>query len=76
MRFIISSFAAVLLLGFAMTPASAQTTGLTEAQIESVISLVASFNVGTTTVKNVEAALRGQATSRKSTDNVGQAHCS
>lgn len=71
MRFIISSFIAVLLLGIAVTPASAQTTGLTEAQIESVISLVASFNVGSTTVKNVEAALRGQATSRKSTDNVG-----
>lgn len=42
--------------------ASAETVGLTEAQIEAVIDLVESFGVDASVVKNVEASLRGQST--------------
>lgn len=41
--------------------APAQAAGLTEVQITAVINLVASFGADATTVKNVEASLRGQA---------------
>jgi hypothetical protein len=64
MRSVLSAFAAVSFLaaGFIL-PVSAQTAGLTEAQIQAVINLVGSFGADAAIVKNVEVSLRGQAAS-------------
>ena len=68
MRFILSSFVALALFvsGFVVAPVPAQAAGLTESQIQAIISLVASFGADATTVSNVSASLRGQATTGSS----------
>jgi len=77
MRFILSSFLAVsMLVGLStFVPVPVQAAGLTEAQIQAIVSLVTSFGADATTVKNVEASLRGQPTtgSANSVGNTGTA---
>lgn len=68
MRFVPLSFVALALFvtGIVVAPAAAQAAALTEAQIKSVVELVASFGADTSIVKNVEASLRGQSASTTS----------
>lgn len=51
----LSLFAAIIVA----MPAPARAAGLTDSQIEAVISLVASFNADSSIVKSVESSLRG-----------------
>jgi hypothetical protein len=46
----------------AVAPAQAQSSGLTQTQIQSITSLLASFGADQATINNVTAALNGQAT--------------
>ena len=46
-----------------LVPSIASAASLTEAQIQSIISLLQSFGADQTTVNNVNSSLRGQATS-------------
>ncbi|MBY0294333.1 peptidoglycan-binding protein [Patescibacteria group bacterium] len=68
MRFALYSFIALALVvsGFASMPASAQAASLTESQIQAIISLVTSFGADATTISNINASLRGQATTGSS----------
>jgi len=52
--------------GFAIAPSPAQAAGLTESQIQAIISLVTSFGADATTISNINASLRGQATTGSS----------
>src|SRR3989344_9546803 len=58
---IISVSTAILLTGTAFVPVAS--AALTEAQIQSILSLLQSFNTDQATINNVNASLRGQATS-------------
>ena len=58
-KFIVASAVLALML----VAAPVQAAGLTEVQIQAIVSLVSSFGADATTVKSVEASLRGQATS-------------
>ena len=61
---------AVALMG-AVAVAPAQAAGLSETQIQSIVSLLASFGADSATIANVSAALRGQATPGTGSGNAG-----
>src|SRR3989338_3261057 len=58
---VVSVSTAILLAGSALVPVAS--AALTEAQIQSILSLLQSFNTDQATINNVNASLRGQATS-------------
>ena len=57
--------------GVAIAPAQASANALTEAQIQSILSLLASFGAPQSTIDDVNAALRGQPTSGGSGSGAG-----
>jgi len=63
---------ALALMGAAaIAPAQAQVAALTQTQISSIVSLLASFGADQATINNVTAALNGQATSGTGTGSTG-----
>lgn len=56
----------LLVSGLVALPAPTQAAVLTESQMQAIISLISSFGADAVTVKNVEASLRGQATTGSS----------
>lgn len=68
MKHFLTSLGAVSLMvaGLILVPAPAQAAGLTEAQIQAVVDLVSSFGADASIVKNVEASLKGNGSSRVS----------
>lgn len=59
---LVAGVAVALALMGAVAIAPAQAAGLTQTQIQSIVSLLASFGADTATINNVTAALNGQAT--------------
>ncbi|KKT91790.1 MAG: hypothetical protein UW93_C0003G0070 [Parcubacteria group bacterium GW2011_GWC1_45_13] len=60
---LVSMSTAVLLSGATIAIPLVASAALTEAQIQSILSLLQSFNTDQTTINNVNSSLRGQATS-------------
>src|SRR3989338_9986077 len=60
---LVSMSTAVLLSGATIAIPLVASAALTEAQIQSILSLLQSFNTDQSTINNVNASLRGQATS-------------
>ncbi len=60
---VVAGVAVALALMGAVAVAPAQAAGLTQTQIQSIVSLLASFGADQATINNVTAALNGQATS-------------
>lgn len=63
--------ALVLSIGFGVAVNSANAAALSETQIQAIISLLQSFGADSTTVSNVSASLRGQATSGTGSTTTG-----
>src|SRR3989344_3962391 len=69
---LVSMSTAVLLSGAAIAVPLVANAALTEAQIQSIISLLQSFGADQTTINNVNSSLHGQAT----TGSAGTSACS
>lgn len=73
---LVAGVAVALALMGAVAVAPAQAAGLTQTQIQSIVSLLASFGADSATISNVTAALNGQPTSGTgSTGSTGGAAC-
>ncbi len=68
---LVGGVAVALALMGAVAIAPAQAAGLTSTQIQSIVSLLASFGADSATIANVTAALNGQATSGSNNPNTG-----
>jgi len=71
----VATFALVAAMALTLAAPAAH-AALTESQIQSILSLLSSFGADQTTINNVNASLRGQATSGGSTSGGSSASCS